>query len=288
MTNEELVAEIRKGDAEAIAQLWKQCYGYIKKMAIRWAMAWEGRPDFDEEDLIQSAFFALYKAVEDFQEDKGCSFITFLDLKLKTAFSVVCCCRTVKQKKEPLNNALSLDFSPDNNGSGEDGDEKRTTLMDLMKDPTRAEDRIEDEIFMQQCSEVIRRELQRLPGKQGRAVESHFLNGKTYNEIAEDLQCSRSYVANLVKDGLNNLKGNEALKSLQEDMNYYNDRNLYRNTGFRSWKRTGSSSQELEVIRKEEKKKARIKAERKLEKDIRATMERTGWDYEFVKLLYTA
>lgn len=288
MTNEELVAEIRKGDTEAVEQLWKQCYGYIKKVAIRWAVAWEGRPDFDEEDLMQSAFFALYKAVEDFQEDRGCSFISFLDLKLKTAFSVVCCCRTVKQKKEPLNNALSLDFSPENNGNGEDGDEKGTTLMDLMKDPIRAEDMVEDEIFMQQCSEVIRRELQRLPGKQGKAIESYYLDGKTQGEVAEDLQCSRSYVANLVKDGLNNLKGNATLKSLQEDMNYYNDRNLYRNTGFFSWKRTGSSSQEIEVIRKEEMKKARLKAERKLEKKIRETMERTGWDYEFVKWLHTA
>ena len=287
LTNEELVAEIQNGNSESIMLLWDQCYRYIKKTAVRWAVAWESRPDFDEDDLMQAAFFALYKAVEGFRLNDGCSFIGYLDLCLKAAFTDVCCCRTVRQKKDPLNNALSLDFSPDN-GSGEDGDEKATTLMDLMKDPTRAEDRVEDDIFMQQCSEVIRRELQRLPGKQGKAIESYYLDGKTQAEVAEDLQCSRSYVATLVKDGLNNLKGNATLKSLQEDMNYYNDRNLYRNTGFFSWKRTGSSSQEIEVIRKDEMKKAKLKAERKLEKKIRETMERTGWDYEFVKWLHTA
>lgn len=287
MTNEELVAEIQNGKRESITLLWDQCYKYIKKVAVRWAVAWGHRPDFDEDDLMQAAFFALYKAAEGFRLNDGCSFIGYLDMQLKAAFTDVCCCRTVRQKKDPLNAALSLDYSPENGSSGE-GEDKVSTLMDLMKDPTRAEDVIEDDIFRQQCSEIIRRELQRLPGKQGKALESYYLESKTYNEVAEDLQCSRGYVGSLVKDGLNNLKGNGTLKSLLEDMNYYNDRNLYRNTGFRSWKRTGSSAQELEVIRKEEIKRSRLKAEKKLEKEIQKTMELTGWDYEFAKWIHTA
>lgn len=283
MTNEELVAEIRKGDAEAIAQLWKQCFGYIKKVAIRWAMAWEGRSDFDEEDLIQSAFFALCKAVEGFQEDKGCSFIYFLDFSLKSEFAVVCGCRTIKQKKDPMNSALSFEFTPQSNG-----EDKESTLADFVADPNRPEDEIDDAIFRSQCSEVIRNELRRLPEKQEQAVCGYYLDGKTYTKIAEDLQCSSGYVGTLLKEGLRTLRSSATLRILKEDMNYYSDRNLYRNTGYGAWKRTGSSSQELEVIRKEEKKRSRLKAEKKLEQEIWKAMELTGWDYDFVKQLLTA
>ena len=284
MTNEELVAEIQSGNSEAMEQLWNQCYKYIRKTANRWAAATQTRPGFDIEDLMQSAFLALYDAVNGFRADKGKSFIGYLDMCLKGEFTKVCGNRTVRDRKDPLNNCLSLDYPIES----DDGDSKTQTMVDFIKDPVRAEDAIEDAIFMQQCAEVIKTELQKLPENQEQAIASYYLNGKNYSEIAEDMQCTGSYVGALVKKGLRTLKRSVTLKRIFDDMNYYSDRNLYRNTGYTSWKRTGSSVQEYEVIRKEEQENARYKAELKLEEKIQRAMELTGWDYDFIKWIYAA
>lgn len=113
LTNEELVIAIQAGDQEKMEQLWQQCYGFIRQQAIRWARAWENRADFELDDLINSGYFALCGACSAFQPGRG-SFINLLGMCIKTAFSEVAGCRTMAQKMEPLNNAISLDYSPNN------------------------------------------------------------------------------------------------------------------------------------------------------------------------------
>lgn len=94
MTNEELVAVIQSGEVDMMEQLWQQCYGFIRQQAIRWARAWESRADFDVDDLINSAYFALCKACSAFQPEKG-SFCNLLALYIKTAFAEAAGCRTM-------------------------------------------------------------------------------------------------------------------------------------------------------------------------------------------------
>ncbi len=43
MSNEELAVAIQAGDSSLLELLWKQCYGFIRKQARRWANAFEGR-----------------------------------------------------------------------------------------------------------------------------------------------------------------------------------------------------------------------------------------------------
>lgn len=286
LTNEELATAIQAGDQDLMEQLWRQCYGFIRQQAIRWARAWENRADFDVDDLINSGYFALCGACSAFQPEKGYSFISYLNMKLKTEFSVVCGCRTMAQKMEPLNNAVSYETPVASNTEGEEA-----TMGDYIADPNRAELDIDDDVFMLQICELLHSKVAQLPEKERTAIEMRYWGNCPYKVIADTLKCSSSYVPVAVKNGLEKLKNQDTdgtLRKLLDDM-YYVDRNLYRRTGFGFWKDSGCSVQEYEVIRKESvvkeqenrlKKRQEKQEQQKKEDDIAFVMRMLGVDQE--------
>lgn len=238
MTNEELVAEIQNGKSECIDQLWNQCYWFIYKQALRWAKAWAKRVICDLDDFVQSGYFALCEAVKSYVPERG-SFIGYLAFFLKTEFSKVAGCYTATQINKPLNNAVSL-----NEPFGDEDASK--TLEDTVSDPHDVIEDVEEKVFREQLSRCMYNALDRMPQKQHEAVKSSYLNGKTYNEIAGKLGCSQSYVGQLVKSGLKSLRKDENIKEMWNIL--YGERNLYKHTGLASFRQTGCSVQEHELI----------------------------------------
>ena len=285
LTNEEMVIAIQAGNQELMEQLWRQCYGFIRQQAIRWARAWENRSDFDVEDLTNSAYFALCKACSAFQPDKG-SFCNLLALYIKTAFAEVAGCRTMAQKMEPLNNSVSYETPVASNTEGEE-----STMGDYIADPNRAELDIDEDVFSVQLCELLRSKVAQLPEKERTAIEMRYWGNCTYQAIADVLQCSMTGANTAVKNGLEKLKNRDTdgtLRNLLDDL-YYVDRNLYRRTGFQSWKRFGMSVQEYEVIRKESKvqeqlnrlnKRKQKQEQQKREEDLAFIMRVLGVDRE--------
>ena len=145
MINEELVLEIKNGKANCLFQLWLQCYGFVHQQAIRWMNAWGARPDYDVEDLVQSGFLAMRKAIDGFQAERGGSFIGYLDFYLKTEFAQVVGCRTTKQQNDIMKTALSFE-SPAYGNRCEDG--KR--IGDMIEDPTDYASIVEEKVFSDQ------------------------------------------------------------------------------------------------------------------------------------------
>lgn len=269
-TNEELVTAIQRGKHELMEQLWLQCYGFIRQQAIKWARAWENRPDFDVDDLTQAGYIALCEAVRGFQEDRG-AFIGFLAFYLKTEFSKVAGCRTDAQTKEPLNNAMSLDEPAFNDTDNE------TTLGENIPVNEQGFEAVEEAIFNQQLASVLDVAMSALPEKQRMVIELYYLQGKTYIQIAEILHCSNSYPRELLRDGLNRIKSGNCAPVLKEVL--YGDRNYFRGTGLSSWKYTGSSSPERELLRKEYKMRGYI---------LRQCVESLGMTMEQAKRLFPA
>lgn len=73
MSNEEIVKMIQQGynPADNMEQLYKQNYGYILKIARKYA--------FNEEfeDLMQEAYFGIYEAVQRYEDTAGVLFMTY-------------------------------------------------------------------------------------------------------------------------------------------------------------------------------------------------------------------
>lgn len=248
MTNEELAMAVQVGDNSLMDQLWQQCYGFIRQQAMRWARAWECRPDFDVDDLTQAGYIALCEAVRSFQQERG-GFLSFLSFYLKTEFSKVSGCRTDAQMKEPLNAAVSLD-APFYTKKGEEA-----TLEEVIEIVDPGFEAVEENIFNQQLASILDQAMSELPEKQRRVIELYYLHRLTYIQIAEILHCSTSYIGQLNKAGLKSLKNGKHVPILSEVL--YGNRNYYKHTGLGSWKQSGMSSPEWELLRKEYKMRGR-------------------------------
>ena len=73
MTNEQLALRIKAGEdvADNMLQLYQQNMGIIKDYARKY------RSMAEEEDLQQEAYFAICKAVDSYDPDKGVSFLSW-------------------------------------------------------------------------------------------------------------------------------------------------------------------------------------------------------------------
>ena len=125
MTNEELARQIQQGERGLILSLWEQVRRFALQQARRWAYL--GRGGVTMEDLEQAAFLALLDALEGWKEEEG-QFLTWYGLRLKSVFAEATGQRTQRDRKDPLDRALSLEAPV--------GDEDDTlTLADVIPDP---------------------------------------------------------------------------------------------------------------------------------------------------------
>lgn len=128
MTNEELAVKIQQGAVELLPELWSQVERFVRMKAQRRARAIDGFGGVEAEDLLQSGYFALLRAVTDFNPASGYTFLTYLDRPLRTAFASAAGYRTERQKRDPLQRFVSLDTPV---GEDEDGG----TIGDFQTDP---------------------------------------------------------------------------------------------------------------------------------------------------------
>lgn len=245
MTNEELAIEIQKGNSTLLETLWNQTKGFVWQQAKRWALAWQARKDFDINDLVQSGYIAMVNAVQCYDQQGG-TFLTLLNYSLLTEFSNVAGCRTERQKNEPLNKAASLDEPI----KGNDEAKRVRTLADTIETEEPAFEAIEEADFRAHLAQAVRDAVSDLPDQQRRTVEAHWLNGQSYKDIAAALNVSQSRIGQINTAALRALRKGEHAPKLSEYL--YGDRNYYKNTGFRAWKRTGSSAVEREAEYREQ------------------------------------
>ena len=131
----------------------------------------------DKEDLIQEGMIGMYKAIRDFRSDKLSSFRAFAELCI-TRQIITAIKTATRQKHIPLNSYVSL------NKPIYDEDSDRT-LLDVItgNKVTDPEELI-----------ISREEFTEIETKMGELLSSlewkvlmYYLEGKSYQEIAEDL-----------------------------------------------------------------------------------------------------
>lgn len=83
MSNEELVDLIQKGNnpSEYMEQLYLQNVGYIRKIAKKYSFMG------DIEDLMQEAYFGLYKAVQRYEDTAGVLFMSYAAFWIRHAIT---------------------------------------------------------------------------------------------------------------------------------------------------------------------------------------------------------
>lgn len=243
MTDEELATKAKTGDEAVLLELWNNKRG----MAYTWARSafrkhWENGDTrgVDLDDLMQTAFIALMKAVHYYDPEKSWAFSTCYGNCLKREFADLLRTRTT-HKIDALNGSLSLDAPMD--GKSEDDTD---LWIDTLEDPVNCFEEVEERIFQDQLHDALENALSQIPEKQSEAVRLRYLQDKGWAAVAEMMGFEHSYVRRLANKGLDNLRKEEIRAELEsfidERTNFYLKGSVMYQT----------SPVELNVIKREE------------------------------------
>src|SRR2546427_10282755 len=182
----QLVIRARNGDSGALDVLMRRYTGFVRLKASSYFLA-----GGDSEDLIQEGLIGLYKAVRDFRADKETSFRSFAELCVTR--QIITAIKTATRfKHAPLNTYVSFSHTP----AGQDADGE-CTLGDALpgshvNDPA--------------VCVISTEELQSLVFCLGSGLSQleHdalrlYLEGSSYEEMAEDLGCDTKTIDNALQ-----------------------------------------------------------------------------------------
>jgi len=172
MQDEEIVAYARDGDIEAQEFLINKYKNFVRAKARSYFLI-----GADREDIIQEGMIGLYKAIRDFRLDKLSSFRAFAELCI-TRQIITAIKTATRQKHIPLNSYVSL------NKPIYDEDSDRT-LLDVVSGAGLADP--EELVISREEFDHIEEKIGELLSVLERKVLISYLNGKSYQEIAGDL-----------------------------------------------------------------------------------------------------
>lgn len=197
MTNEELVALIQAGEQDKLLDLWQQVRGFVVKQAYHRIRALDGRGAVTPDDLIQAGFIGMVRAVGYHAPAADYKFLTTLNYCLKTAFTEATHFRTEKQRRDPINEYISLDAP----AGGEDDD---ILLVDIIVDPD-AHRRFE-EVEVRQTQEAVETALQSLTEDQRTAIRLRYWYDLTCAQAASVMGVTEKEVGKLEQKALRTLR----------------------------------------------------------------------------------
>ena len=182
----QLVLRARNGDGGALDVLMRRYTGFVRLKASSYFLA-----GGDSDDPIQEGLIGLYKAVRDFRSDKETSFRSFAELCVTR--QIITAIKTATRfKHAPLNTYVSFSHTP----AGQEMDSE-CTLGDALPGPTVDEPSV--------CV-ISTEELQSLVFALGTGLsklESDalrlYLEGSSYEEMAEELACDTKTIDNALQ-----------------------------------------------------------------------------------------
>jgi len=182
--DEELVAMAKSGNDRALEYILCKYQNFVKAKAKSYFLI-----GADKEDIYQEGMIGLFKAIRDFKDDKLASFKVFAELCI-TRQIITAVKTATRQKHIPLNTYVSLNKPIYD-------EESDRTLLDILSgikvsDP---EELIIDREEMERIESKIEEVLSGLEME----VLNSYLDGKSYQEIATDLDRQAKSIDNALQ-----------------------------------------------------------------------------------------
>lgn len=140
----------------------------------------------EKEDLLQIGMIGLWQSIMDYAEDKEISFLSFARICIER--HVITAIKTATRLKQtPLNTAVSLEYCVEEN----DSDFSLTDVLvsDVELDPEEVLIRREDAAMLREALRTL------LSAFEWEVLKRYHL-GKSYKEIADDLECNTKSIDN--------------------------------------------------------------------------------------------
>ncbi len=172
--DEQLVVLARTGDEVALSELLTRYRPFTRMRARSYFLV-----GADREDVVQEGMIGLYKAVRDFQPDRGSSFRGFAELCV-TRQIISAVKSATRQKHGPLNNYVSF------SGPSAGDDEGERDLADVLPTSTLCDPA--DLLISAERIRKLQSHVDEVLSDLETEVLRLYVEGKSYQEIAERLQ----------------------------------------------------------------------------------------------------
>ena len=180
-----LIALAKAGDPTAYDRLVRRYYGFVRLKASSYFLA-----GGDSDDLIQEGLVGLYKAVRDYRTDRESSFRNFAELCI-TRQIITAVKTATRNKHTPLNQYVSFSSTP---ASAFDGE---PTLDEVIAGPS-VNDPVNQAISTEELTSLVECLSSALSELESRVL-SLYLDGHTYEQVGERLECDTKTVDNALQ-----------------------------------------------------------------------------------------
>lgn len=182
--DEEIVAMAKEGNDRALEYLLCKYQNFVKSKAKSYFLI-----GADKEDIYQEGMIGLFKAIRDFKDDKLASFKVFAELCI-TRQIITAVKTATRQKHIPLNTYISLNKPIYD-------EESDRTLLDIISGVKVSDP--EELIIDREEMENIESKIEEVLSGLEMEVLNSYLDGKSYQEIASDLDRQAKSIDNALQ-----------------------------------------------------------------------------------------
>jgi RNA polymerase sporulation-specific sigma factor len=180
-----LIALAKQGRPDAYDMIVRRYYGFVRLKASSYFLI-----GGDSDDLIQEGLVGLYKAVRDYRSDRESSFRNFAELCI-TRQIITAVKTATRNKHTPLNQYISFSQTPAASGDSE------PTLDEVLPGPAHI-DPVNQVISTEELHSLVAC-LSSVLSELESSVLSLYLDGRSYEEVAERLTCDTKTVDNALQ-----------------------------------------------------------------------------------------
>lgn len=184
VSDEILVRAAKNGDSKAFEVLASRFRVGINARARTYFLR-----GADKEDIIQEGMIGLVKAIRDYKPDKRTGFKAFAELCI-TRQIITAIKTATRQKHLPLNSYVSL-------YNKENGDDDGRMLIDTLECDYSSNP--EEYMIIAESYKGIDEKILKILSKFEKKVLEHYMEGLSYGEIAEKLNCPIKSIDNALQ-----------------------------------------------------------------------------------------
>ena len=179
-----IVIDAKNGDVRAQEYIISKYESFVKAKTKSYFLI-----GADKEDIYQEGMIGLYKAIRDINFEKATTFKAFAELCV-TRQIITAIKTATRQKHIPLNTYVSLNKPVSD-------DESDRTLLDILSSIKVSDP--EELIIGQEQKKLIEDQIERVLSDLEKEVFQSYLDGKSYQEIACDLDVQAKSIDNALQ-----------------------------------------------------------------------------------------
>jgi RNA polymerase sporulation-specific sigma factor len=188
---DESLAELARDDGDALEYLLNKYKNFVRAKARSYFLI-----GADREDIVQEGMIGLYKAIRDFRQTRLTTFRAFAELCI-TRQIITAIKTATRQKHKPLNSYVSLNKPMFD-------EESDRTLIDIVASGKISNP--EEIIIGREDFSIIESKMGKMLSPLEMQVLRKYIEGKSYFEVAEDLNRSVKSVDNALQRVKNKLE----------------------------------------------------------------------------------